>query len=191
MPKLIDLDIPSAFSSYLEPNEQLRNWAYGFHRTISLLLAMLGCSLVAMILAALVNLPIVRAVGVLGFVTWFVLFMLFFYLLAYFPVAKLAKTYLVALSDKRLMVILIKTPFMTGKPDVNTNLGFIDYALQSLSSTEVSIGKMQSFIKINDAEKPFEAKFAHAMSGNREQVEAISAALKREKWLIHDTPNLL
>jgi hypothetical protein len=99
---------------------------------------------------------------------------------AYFPVTQLGKTYIVGLTDKRFMVVLLKTPFL-GKPDVEAKLAFTDYPLQSLSSVKTSIGRLQSSIKIDDAEKPFATQFPSAMSGNREQVEAIAVALKQPR----------
>lgn len=167
MPKLADLNIPAAFSSYLEPNEQLKNWAYGFKRSPLLIIAIIGGVLAAMILASLINLPIVMAgAGVLSFLTWFALFIGLAYALLFFPVTKLGKTYIVGLTDKRFIVLLIKTPF-PGKPDVSAKLAFMDYPLQNLSA-ETSVGRILSSIKLSDSEKPFEAQFAHAMSGNRE-----------------------
>jgi len=136
-------------------------------------------TLVAMILAGLINFPIVRAgAGVFGCFTFFGLFVGLAYLILYFPVTQLGKTYIVGLTDKRFMVIRIKTP-LSGKPDVKSQLEFTDYQLQSLPPVETSVGGLTSFIKINDSEKPFEANFAHAMNGNREQVEAIAAAFKQ------------
>jgi hypothetical protein len=177
MPKLQDLNIPAAFGSYFEPNEQLKNWAYGFKRPPMLLVAIIGGVLAAMVLASLINIPIVMAgAGVFAFLTWFALFIGLMYAILFFPVTRLGKTYVVGLTDKPFLVLLIKTPF-PGKPDVSAKLVFTDYPLQKLSA-ETSIGRIQSSIKLGDSEKPFEAQFAHAMNGNREQLEAIAAALK-------------
>lgn len=86
----------------------------------------------------------------------------------------LTKHYLIALTDKRFLVLHIKG---MGNHDVKA---MMEYPLSSLSSSNVkaSTGPLFTHIKIEDAQKPFVAKFHRmGMKTNREHCMAIESAL--------------
>lgn len=87
--------------------------------------------------------------------------------------ALLTKEYVVALTDRRVLVL----HFKGSKIQVQEVL---EYSLYSHAPVESSTGAVFTHIKINDPAKPFVAKFHRAgMPGNREQAMAIAAALSQ------------
>jgi hypothetical protein len=86
-------------------------------------------------------------------------------------VAMLTKEYVVGLTDRRLIVLRFK-----GK---NVQVQeVLDYRLGQLPPVKSSTGPVFTHIEVEDAAKPFVAKFHRmGMPGNREGAMAIAAAL--------------
>lgn len=85
-------------------------------------------------------------------------------------IALLTKQYIVALTDRRLIVLKFK-----GKLNVTE---VTEYSLSPKPKASGSSGAIFTHIKIDDAAKPFVAKFHRmGMPNNREQSQAILAAL--------------
>ncbi len=83
--------------------------------------------------------------------------------------ALLTKEYVVALTDRRFLALRTK-----GKKRVEE---VIEYPLNHLPPAKTSTGALFTHIKIEDAAKPFVAKFHRmGMSNNREHAMAIAAA---------------
>jgi hypothetical protein len=83
----------------------------------------------------------------------------------------LTKEYVVGLTDRRFIVLRFKG----GKIAVSE---VIAYPLNSLPPVKASTGPVFTRIKIDDAAKPFAAKFHRlGMPGNREHAISIEAAL--------------
>lgn len=103
--------------------------------------------------------------------------MLPLFLLAIVPgaiaTALLTKEYVVALTDRRFIVLHFKGSQIQVQE-------VFEYALNYHAPVETSTGAVFTHIKINDPAKPFVAKFHRAgMPGNREQAMAIAAALSQ------------
>ena len=87
--------------------------------------------------------------------------------------ALLTKEYVVALTDRRLIVLRFKSSQIQVQE-------VFEYALNYHAPVETSTGSIFTHIKINDPARPFVAKFHRAgMPGNREQAMAIAAALSQ------------
>lgn len=100
---------------------------------------------------------------------------IFLYLLALIPgiiaVAVLTKEYVIGLTDRRFIVLLVSG----GKAKVKE---MTDYRLDQLPKVTTSTGALFTHIKIEDEAKPFVAKFHRAgMKENREHSMAIAQAL--------------
>ncbi len=84
--------------------------------------------------------------------------------------ALLTKEYIAALTDRRLLVLRTKRKLRVEE--------VIEYPLNKLPPAKTSTGPLFTHIKIEDAAKPFVAKFHRlGMSNNREHAMAIAAAL--------------
>ena len=91
-------------------------------------------------------------------------------LLTPLAVAFLTKEYVAALTDRRLLVLRIKHKLQIEE--------VMEYTLDKLPRAKTSTGALFTHIKIDDAAKPFVAKFHRAgMPHNREHAMAIAAAL--------------
>ena len=102
------------------------------------------------------------------------------FLLAILPgaiaVALLTKEYVVALTDRRVLVLHFKGSQIQVQE-------VLEYSLFNHAPAETSTGSIFTHIKINDPAKPFVAKFHRAgMPGNREQAMAIAAALSQPPY---------
>jgi len=107
-----------------------------------------------------------------------ILLMLFLFMLAILPgviaVALLTKNYLIGLTGKRFIVLQIKG-FSNAAPKAIT-----EYALEEVHNMKVatSTGGLFTHITIEDANKPFKAKFHRAFSKtNRPHAMAIAEAI--------------
>jgi hypothetical protein len=90
--------------------------------------------------------------------------------------ALLTKEYLVALTDRRVIVL----HFKSSKIQVQE---VFEYSLYNHAPVEASSGSVFAHLKINDPVKPFVAKFHRmGLEGNREQVMAIAAALNQPQY---------
>jgi hypothetical protein len=90
--------------------------------------------------------------------------------------ALLTKEYVVALTDRRVIVLYFKGSQIQVQE-------VFEYALNYHAPAETSTGSIFTHIKINDPVKPFVAKFHRAgMPGNREQAMAIAAALSQPQY---------
>ena len=90
--------------------------------------------------------------------------------------ALLTKEYVVALTDRRVIVLRFKGSQIEVQE-------VLEYALNHHAPAETSTGSLFTHIKINDPGKPFVAKFHRAgMPGNREQAMAIAAALSQPQY---------
>jgi hypothetical protein len=97
-------------------------------------------------------------------------------------VALLTKEYVVALTDRRVLVL----HFKGSKIQVQEVL---EYSLYNHAPVESSTGPVFTHIKINDPARPFVAKFHRAgMPGNREQAMAIAAALGQPPYQQQQQP---
>ena len=84
--------------------------------------------------------------------------------------ALLTKEYVVALTDRRLLVFRVGRKLRIEE--------ITEYALGDLPTAKTSTGALFTHIKIEDAAKPFAAKFHRlGMANNREHAAAIAAAL--------------
>ena len=91
-------------------------------------------------------------------------------LLTPLAVAFMTKEYVAALTDRRLLVLRVKRKLRIEE--------VMEYPLDKLPRAETSTGALFTHIKIDDAGKPFVAKFHRAgMPHNREHAMAIAAAL--------------
>lgn len=87
--------------------------------------------------------------------------------------ALLTKEYVVALTDRRVIVLRFKSSQIQVQE-------VFEYALNYHAPAVASTGPIFTHIKIQDPAKPFVAKFHRAgMPGNREQAMAIAAALSQ------------
>lgn len=90
--------------------------------------------------------------------------------------ALLTKEYVVALTDRRVIVLRFKSSQIQVQE-------VYEYALNYHAPAETSTGSIFTHIRINDPAKPFVAKFHRAgMPGNREQAMAIAAALSQPQY---------
>jgi hypothetical protein len=90
--------------------------------------------------------------------------------------ALLTKEYVVALTDRRVIVLRFKSSQIQVQE-------VWEYALNYHAPAETSTGSIFTHIKIHDPAKPFVAKFHRAgMPGNREQAMAIAAALSQPQY---------
>jgi hypothetical protein len=90
--------------------------------------------------------------------------------------ALLTKEYVVALTDRRVIVLHFKGSQIQVQE-------VLEYALNHHAPAETSTGSIFTHIKINDPAKPFVAKFHRAgMPGNREQAMAIATALSQPQY---------
>ena len=90
--------------------------------------------------------------------------------------ALLTKEYVVALTDRRVIVLRFKS----SKIQVQE---IMDYPLAGHAPVESSTGPVFAHIRINDPAKPFVAKFHRmGMPDNREQAMAIAAALGQPQY---------
>lgn len=89
-------------------------------------------------------------------------------------VALLTKEYLVALTDRRVIVLRVK-----GRKAMVQEM--IEYRLGSLPPAKTSTGAIFTHIQVMDPAKPFIAKFHRAgpVPANRDNAMAIAAALSR------------
>ncbi len=127
MARYKDAEAVAVLQPHLQPEEQLKHWAYGV-KTPPVILAVI---------------PLVHAL--------------------------LTKEYIAALTDRRVLVLR-----MRGKTRVEE---VIEYPLNRLPPAKTSTGALFTHIKIEDATKPFVAKFHRlGMSNNREHALAIAAA---------------
>ena len=90
--------------------------------------------------------------------------------------ALLTKEYVVALTDRRVIVLHFKGSQIQVQE-------VFEYALNYHAPAETSTGSIFTHIKIHDPTRPFVAKFHRAgMPGNREQAMAIAAALSQPQY---------
>ncbi|HEY0379595.1 MAG TPA: hypothetical protein VGC87_21935 [Pyrinomonadaceae bacterium] len=90
--------------------------------------------------------------------------------------ALLTKEYVVALTDRRVLVLHFKGSQIQVQE-------VLEYSLYNHAPVESSTGSIFTHIKINDPARPFVAKFHRAgMPGNREQAMAIAAALSQPPY---------
>jgi hypothetical protein len=90
--------------------------------------------------------------------------------------ALLTKEYVVALTDRRVIVLRFKSSQIQVQE-------VLEYALNYHAPAETSTGSIFTHIRIHDPAKPFVAKFHRAgMPGNREQAMAIAAALNPPQY---------
>jgi len=90
--------------------------------------------------------------------------------------ALLTKEYVVALTDRRVIVLHFKGSQIQVQE-------VFEYALNYHAPAETSTGSIFTHIRIHDPAKPFVAKFHRAgMPGNREQAMAIAAALSQPQY---------
>lgn len=90
--------------------------------------------------------------------------------------ALLTKEYVVALTDRRVLVLHFKGSRIQVQE-------VLEYSLYNHAPVESSTGAIFTHIKISDPARPFVAKFHRAgMPGNREQAMAIAAALSQPPY---------
>jgi hypothetical protein len=90
--------------------------------------------------------------------------------------ALLTKEYVVALTDRRFIVLHFKGSQIKVQE-------IMEYPLFNHAPVETSTGSVFTHIKINDPARPFVAKFHRmGMPGNREQAMAIAAALSQPQY---------
>jgi hypothetical protein len=90
--------------------------------------------------------------------------------------AMLTKEYLVALTDRRVIVL----HFKGSKIQVQE---VFEYSLYNHPPVQASSGSVFAHIRINDPARPFIAKFHRlGMPGNREQAMAIAGALSQPQY---------
>jgi len=104
-----------------------------------------------------------------------ILLIIFLFLLAILPgaiaVAVMTKEYVVALTDRRFIVLRFKSSAITVQEAQA-------WRLDALPPARTSTGGLFTHITVADPAKPFVAKFHRlGMAGNREQAMAIGAAL--------------
>ena len=94
-------------------------------------------------------------------------------------VALLTKEYVIGLTDRRLIVLRFKGKNVTVQEVLDYRLG------GQLPQVKASTGPVFTHIKIEDAAKPFVAKFHRmGMPGNREGAMAIAAALTGQPGVV-------
>src|ERR1043166_8965519 len=175
LPTLNDWRIPAAFRSYLEPNEQLLHSAYGMFRPPRLILVeVLGSLSLPLWLWATPQVVRVAGGGCLASITWAAGYCLVYYLLVLFPISKWGRTYFVGLTPDRFIILSLKTPMLSSKPDTTRILSVIEYSRQRMPPVAISSGSMYTTISISDNQQPFKAKFPHyRLQGNRAETRAI------------------
>ena len=92
----------------------------------------------------------------------------------------LTKNYVIALTDRRFIVLRVPKAFFSVAGDINRPEEVIEYPLAQLSGVNVktSTGALFTHIRIDDPQKPFVAKFHRmGMKSNREHSMAIAEAL--------------
>lgn len=95
-------------------------------------------------------------------------------------VSLLTKNYLIALTDRRFVVLRVPTAFFSVVGNLSKVSQVIEYPLNQLGSSRVmtSTGALFTHIRIDDRQKPFVAKFHRmAMKTNRDHSMAIAQAL--------------
>ena len=171
MPNLDSLNLPDAFSIHLNPDEQLKHWAYGIKQSIGLMLLMyLGAFMLGAVLAYMI---IGEPIGIFHMILMFILAM---GITSPF-IPKLRKDYLVGLTNNRLLILRIKTPLFKSIANPQNQIELTEYPLENLPQLKITIGRLQSQMKIDNTSNPFIASFKSAIKGNRKQMEAIMAAL--------------
>ena len=95
---------------------------------------------------------------------------LLIFLLTPLGTALLTKEYVVALTDRRLLILRTRRKLRVEE--------ITEYPLDKLPPAKTSAGALFTHIRIEDAARPFSAKFHRlGMAHNREHATAIAAAL--------------
>jgi hypothetical protein len=90
------------------------------------------------------------------------------------------KDYIVGLTNKRLLIVRIKTPLFKSIGNPQNQVDVTEYPLENLPPVKISTGRLRSLIKIDNPGNPFWARFLSAIKGNRGQIEAIAAILNEK-----------
>ena len=138
MARFNDSNVPAAIQPHLQPDEQLKHWAFGVRQpNIFLVIALISLAILPGVIA----------------------------------VALLTKNYIVALTDRRFLVLRF-----TGKLKIQE---IMEYRLGTPAQVTASTGPIFTHVKIADPTRPFVAKFHRAgMPNNRLHSMAIAAALQ-------------
>lgn len=170
-----DHEMRAALKPYLEQGEQLKNWAYGVEQSFLLNLLIVFLS---MIPAALLSWGLVGSTPILGSLVGFLI-----WIAMMAPVTLLVrKDYVVGLSDRRFMILRVKTPIL--KVNFSKKVAFRSYNLDSLPPVKTSIGRRETEIEILDSREPFNAEFFRfGVSDNLSRSAKIAASLSEKKAL--------
>ncbi|MCI0389217.1 MAG: hypothetical protein MOB07_10715 [Acidobacteria bacterium] len=133
-------EIRDALERHLEPGERLLYAAYGLQQSTPLLiLAIFGL----MIPVGLITLLFARAnTWLLGVIAFFVIWGGL--MISIIPLFR--KDYLVGLTDRRLLILRVKTPVLT--INLQATLSFAAYPLDQLSEAQAGFSPLRVFIKL-------------------------------------------
>ncbi len=165
-------DVGVALQPHLEPGEQLRCAAYGIAQS-----NLLSCLVFFLLLipATLINLLLFGARPGLATLTFFALWLGLLALVA--PL--LRKDYLVGLTDRRLLLVRVKTPLFT--IDMHAVQAVVAYPLDALPSAQTKIGPLRVIIKLQDQRQTIRLQFGgRGLNENRDQAIEIARALKSD-----------
>lgn len=165
-------------SDHLYSEENLKFWLHGqknssflesLIKAISVLViisSIFGAIFLAIILDKIIGEVFAAIISIMSF-------LLVFILASYFIVG-IEKSCVVGLTNKRLIIILIKAPYERGIPDFNAKHEVFSYKFESLTSINISFDTEWGYLRIDDSTRPFKAKFRLIKIPNRQQLVGIA-----------------
>lgn len=173
--------IAEAFRCYLEPDEQLRHWAYGtiLLRGRAALIAIPSC-LLGMVCGSVLAFLLFRAApaGPVAFLAFTFLFS-FLFAMPFLP--STSRVFVVGLTTKRLLVVRLKLP-LSGLADPTARISLTEYSLDSLPRVAVLPIKGGEILTLTRGAEKISVAFVDAfdarLPGNSEHARRIVASLR-------------
>lgn len=162
-------EVRAALKPYVEPDEQLRHFAYAISQSAPLMIAAIVGT---MILAALLNLILIGPVPLLSIITFFLIWLGLFSPLA----AKLRRDYVVGLTDRRLLLLRVKTPVFT--VNVYNTVSFVAYPLDDLLEVETSSKRLKVIVKLRTVQATLKLQFGRVAIGSSRGAALAENAVK-------------
>lgn len=161
-------DLAIAFLRHLQPGEPLKHFIYGQDiPTGKLVGVMLLCAIPAGGIAFAISGPNGSGAAVSFAVIWTLIWV--------WPYMKIRKDYLLGVTDRRVLLIQIKTPLWSF--DLENQVGAWQWPAATPPRMDIKVGALRSTVKIEDANKPVSLKVPYAgQKGAKTRVEALSAA---------------
>ncbi len=161
-------DLANAFVAHLQPGEPLRYFIYGQEIPAGKLV---GVMLLCLIPAAAIAFPIFGTDNSTSMVMFFVIWPFIWM----YPYMRIRKDYLLGVTDRRMLLIQIKTPLISF--DLQKQVGAWQWGLAPPPALEINVGAIRSTVRLHDAAKPVFLKVPYAgQKGAKARVESLKAA---------------